>query len=385
MRLNAQSLAATAFTLTLVFSCHPLGLDINGSRNPKSSENRVSRNKYQQPFAVTSIWNMPLGSAAKYVPADIPAHQYTGTEADVIVLTPDAPIAKVYTNQVGWTQGNRCAAETNAGFTVPVPRDFLVPDERPSTPNSSAAFLLTDGRTLAQFQPVARCQNDGPVTFTAGARFADVDIYGDGIEGAHGGSGLSSIGGTIRLGELIKGAPPMRHALKVNLNAATSISPNQGGYRWPAKNADSCAPNCYNGQNSALRMGALLALKQEFSETKLETEPAKQLTWTLKNYGAYVVDNSAWSCYYFAFERSPSGSAAREFAKSWGYTPSGLPYESWTGTDGRMESVPNMETPWGRDMIKIFSALHIVDNNTPETPGGGGTPLQPLAPNIDEP
>ena len=34
-------------------------------------------------------------------------------------------------------------------------------------------------------------------------------------EGAHGGSGLSSIGGTIRLGELVPGGV-IRHALKIN-------------------------------------------------------------------------------------------------------------------------------------------------------------------------
>ena len=326
---------------------------------------------------------MPIGSSAKYIPAAIPAHEFTAAEADVIVMTPDAPATNVYFNQVGWTQGNRCSEVTFSGFTVPVPKDFIVPDERPATPNSSGAFLLSDGRTLAQFQPVTRCQSGGSVTFTASARFADVDIHGDGIEGAHGGSSLSSIGGTIRVGELVKGAPPIRHALKINLNAATSLSPTLSGFRWPAKNADSCAPSCYGGQNPSLRMGALLALKEEFDRDALETEPARQLAWTLKNYGAYVVDNSAWSCYYIAFERGPSGSAIREFAESWGYTPSGLPYDAWTSTEGNMESRPNVGTPWGRDMIKIFSALHVIENNSIETPGGGGTPLQPLAPPIN--
>jgi hypothetical protein len=31
-------------------------------------------------------------------------------------------------------------------------------------------------------------------------------------------------------------------------------------------------------------------------------------------------------------------------------------------------------------MRKIFTALHVVDNNSPETIGGGGMPLAPLAP-----
>jgi len=34
-----------------------------------------------------------------------------------------------------------------------------------------------------------------------------------------GGSGLSSFGGAIRLGELLPGAPPIQHALKLELFA----------------------------------------------------------------------------------------------------------------------------------------------------------------------
>ncbi len=41
-----------------------------------------------------------------------------------------------------------------------------------------------------------------------------VDLYGDGAYGAHWGSGLSALGGSIHLGELLS-PEPMRHALKV--------------------------------------------------------------------------------------------------------------------------------------------------------------------------
>jgi hypothetical protein len=42
-------------------------------------------------------------------------------------------------------------------------------------------------------------------------------------------------------------------------------------------------------------------------------------------------------------------------------------------------------SPWARDMDKIFLNLHIVVNNTPETIGGGGEPRVPLAPELIEP
>ncbi len=43
----------------------------------------------------------------------------------------------------------------------------------------------------------------------------NISILEDGRFGAHGGSGLSSVGGTIRSGELDPDAPPIPHALKV--------------------------------------------------------------------------------------------------------------------------------------------------------------------------
>ena len=45
----------------------------------------------------------------------------------------------------------------------------------------------------------------------------NVDLYGDGRLGAHGGSGLSCIGGSIRAGEFMPGTPHVRHVLKVDV------------------------------------------------------------------------------------------------------------------------------------------------------------------------
>ena len=47
-------------------------------------------------------------------------------------------------------------------------------------------------------------------------RFPNVsDIFGDGALGAHGGSGLSGFGGSVRAGELLPATGPIRHALKL--------------------------------------------------------------------------------------------------------------------------------------------------------------------------
>ena len=69
-------------------------------------------------------------------------------------------------------------------------------------------------------------------------------LYGDGIQGAHGGSMLSSIGGTIRLGELRPNSGPMRHALKINIYGAKNFykcRKKEECNRWPAPASDGYA------------------------------------------------------------------------------------------------------------------------------------------------
>ena len=49
-----------------------------------------------------------------------------------------------------------------------------------------------------------------------GYNFGDTDLRGDGIRGSHGGSAMSALGGSIRLGELTRGEP-IRHAIDLLL------------------------------------------------------------------------------------------------------------------------------------------------------------------------
>jgi hypothetical protein len=335
------------------------------------NDDRPPRDKLKQPFASTSIWNMPVGSGARYVPARIPPASNLRADEDVIVLTPHAPLTEVWTYGFdSWARplGNRCAAQTNTALRVPFPTNFTLPDEAPDSPNSSGAILARDGRTLIQFQPVTRCSAGGRITYQAGARYANVDIYGDGIRGAHGGSGLSSIGGTIRLGEMSVAGSTIPHALKLNLDCARACyrGPTRSqSFRWPATTADACAPGCYGGTNPALRMGALLALPAGFDVNALETEPGRILARTLRDYGAYLVDSTGWDSYAWSTERSPDGRFVDEFRRRWGFD---------------FEVNGNGRSPWGRDNHLIISALQVVDNNAPDRIGGGGWPRAPYAP-----
>jgi len=375
-----------------------------------------ARDPLKWPFASTSIWNMPIGSNAVYAPANIPAifdepdtpvdemewAPMPSVDWDIIVLTPTAPLTNIVRNNVGWNAGDRCATD-NPGdllFRLPMPSNFIVPDPYeppqtpPATPNGSAAFLKPDGRTLIQTQPFTRCVAGGPgTTWTDRSLFPPVDLYGDGIKGSHGGSGLSAIGGSLRIGELQRGSPERpRHALKLNVYSAlilydcSSRDPQstENCFRWPAQWADNYAPDDVPygygrrraGNSREMKMGALLAIPASvnLSTMGLETEPGKQLAWTLQNYGAYINDTQEEQAFTFDAESGPGPDGLFTSFKAQFEFDYGFPLEQrWRGTS-RNTSL------WSSDMQKLMTALHVVTNNGPNSIGGGGTPRQPLAP-----
>jgi hypothetical protein len=287
-------------------------------------------------------------------------------------------------NTAGWDRNkSRCGTVTDTRVfeeLVPVPDDFSTdPGFLGLTPNMSAALLLADGVTVKQTQPFHICGPGG--TVTSQYLFPDVHLRdGDGIRGAHGGSGMSSLGGTVRLGELVPGGV-IRHALKVNLFARKylhySADESTPGYRWPAVVADGYAGNsthpcAYGGENPELQMGALLALDRQFDLGRLRTEPARILARAFMDYGAYVVDDTCWDVFAVATEWSPDGRVIDEFKEVWGW-----PMETAKLSSCREE---NPECLWARDIADLLQAMQVVINNSMDRPGGGGVRYRPLAP-----
>lgn len=322
---------------------------------------------------------MPIGSGAVFVDAELNPRPggnawaaMPGIDGEQLILEPAAPLTGIYYSKAAWSGANRCAATGGLLFSVPIPRNYVIPH---SLRNSAAVFLMPDGRTLVQSQPVARCTAGG--AGTAYVKFANVDLYGNGTTGAHGGSGLSAIGGSIRLGELRPGSSTgPRHALKVNVYAREALyrcASRPACSRWPAITSDSYALGWYgsvgNNQNSAMKMGALLAIpgSRSILALGLETMPARQLAWTLQNYGAYIVDDTYAPGFDFSAEEGPHGAKKDEFKRDWGFD---------------MAQKAQNDTPWVRDIQRLMQALHVVDNNSEAYMGGGGMPRQPLAPEI---
>lgn len=327
------------------------------------------RDPYSWPFSSQSIWNMPLGTDAQFSLTGllpVSGKPMTGN-ISVIILRPDAPLVSLFENGAAWTGGDRCVAEGAELFQLPVPDDFIVPNNRE---NNSLAALLPDGRTIKQAQPFARCVPGGLAT--ALVAYPDADIFGAGREGASGGSGLSSLGGTLRVGELRPGGAPVRHTLKLSVSAENLMACSDPAdcYRWPAVRGDASAPNEYTGELPELTMGSLLALPPTVTveDLALETEPGRMLAQVLADYGGYVSNQTGASIYALSVETGPDGDFMDQFQQDWG-----LSFEADAGT------------PWTNDVVKIFQELRVVTNNTLESVGGGGLPVVPLAPPLLEP
>lgn len=178
------------------------------------------RDPYLWPFSQQSIWNMPVGSQAEYVHAKIQKATAWGMtkDEDIIVLSKSAAMTDIYVNNAEWDRNkDRCTKDGGLLFRAPLPENFVVSKNTwdGQTPNSGLAILMADGVTIKQTQPFARCE--AGKFGTSKYVFSDVNILGDGYYGAHGGSGLSAIGGTLRLGELKRNSGAIRHALKINL------------------------------------------------------------------------------------------------------------------------------------------------------------------------
>lgn len=349
-----------------------------------TSDFPTSRTPVAWPFAWDSIWNLPIGDSAAYVPAQIRSGDYgLYAEEDILILSSTAPLVDVIAHDADWDPNRkRCdsiVSPTQRLFTgVPVPAAFSTePDYAGGgeTPNHSAAILMPDGLTIRQTQPLHRCGPGGPVVSQSNYPNDNIKT-GNGIDGAHGGSAMSSLGGTIRLGELQPNST-IRHALKILLDAAQygyyRADDPTPGYRWPAQWADAGAETYYNGQEPALEMGALLALKPDFAVDNLRTAPAKIIAHALRDYGGYWVDNAAWNAYLLAVEWSPEGRVLDEFEATWGF-----PFVS-----PQPASCTNTAEPacrWSKDMADIFTNLHVVDNNKPQSVGGPGVRRLPCAP-----
>ena len=313
-----------------------------------------TRDPWLWPFASNSIWNHPIGSEARYVPAGLKAAGGFGIDVEILLrVAADAPerplfAPKSWDHRAGGTQ-HLPPVRINDQDTVPDARQYW-------TPNFCAALLLPDNRTVRHLAPLCRPEPGGPVF---AYHMGESDLHGNGIAGSHGASRMSALGGSVRVGELT-GEAPIRHALKCCLFAKPYcyFGDDRRGFRWPAAGADGYAgKQSYGGANKAVVMGSLLALPPDADVSRLQTPVGKKLAAALRDYGCYIVDDAAHDVFYLCAERGVEEEAEKTF---------GHKLSDW----------PELKA----DIHALLPLLAVVDNNAPDRVGGGGTPRAPLAP-----
>lgn len=326
-----------------------------------------SRDPWLWPFSQNSIWNTPIGENAEYEPAGLEPAANVGVDIQhFLELDKNDPLRPVLGSTV-WGPG-RCEGTQSIGISFNVKDDWIVPDAGNSpyglTPNSNFAFRLPESDMVFEGSMVSRCIEGGPVYMPDWMKYPDnrkyQDIMGDGLSGGgQGASGMSALGGTIRLGELVNDEP-VRHALKINPWAEKYCYYSQSipGYKWPAKSADNYASEGYKGTDPLIVMGTLFAIPPDVTEESLEltTIPGRKLFFTMQNYGVYFTEDAAWDTWDIILERD----AEIEFKEKYGFSMS--------------------SSTWRIELNKLMKALQIVVNNSPSGIGGGGQALQPLAP-----
>lgn len=266
----------------------------------------TTRNKYLHPFPVDSIWNRPIGANAVRQPANLgyqSAWNPYGWSVGMVTHDPDhlglGPTDPIKTLTV------TSAGSSHNGAQVRVPADLY----HDGGLNGCAALLVASNPDLIlQGQPITVSPGGNPKwtwTIPSGTE-TNLKTNADASRlGSHGGSRLSTLGGTLRPGELTD-QEPIHHALKLNVHASRYLyGGGPAGHTWPADRADnswnqSGHPERYGWRGATpptyMLMGALLALPSAFSDLGYHPK-VKKLIAALKNYGAYVVDNTAWAVY----------------------------------------------------------------------------------------
>jgi hypothetical protein len=378
-----------------------------------TSEARNCRDRFHQPFAADSPWNMAIGDEAVYMPGDIFAKAAPiafFNDHDYIITTTDTdPLTAVFAQgEWGATPAVYCTRKTTEKvMQIPFPRNatFTAFGE-----NNAFAVLLPDKTTIIQSQPLYRCKPDAPI-LALGAPWLvqrhtgtpiNVSIEAGGhatMLGPHGGSGLSAIGGTIRLGEMAPGGA-IHHALKLELSAREYYHRVNATdcHRWPALPRDRCPE--FKGTNEHIQPGSLLAVPPMLSaalETELSSAPALKLLGALTEYGGYLVDDTGHSNRgTFVAEPAVVDEVNRlyGFPLYWVFAPNNKT-KAWCNvskTPCRRSCCAAPPCGCNRtahdefftDMLAVFQALHVVTNSGPDAIGGGGKrrrpPAAPLCP-----
>ncbi len=303
------------------------------------SASAAGRDPWLWPFGPKSEWNTPLGSGATFAGPDAPITRdlhaggaiiHAGEWSHPLYLARESdPVVDIYDK------------ENNRHFRAHVP-----PNARPDPKSDAHMYVVApDKHSVIEMYATKPTSGGGWTT----ARAFQVNLYGSGThltDGKYPGvraMDASGFGGLIRAWELRQGRIP--HAITFLLPPDRLTH----GPVWPSAREDYWGFRDYKGH---VPIGALAAIPPDVDIASLGLSRGGQtLAHALQDYGAYCDDSSGYAGITLSAEGAAEGSS--ELA----------------------------------DMRRDFPRLHVlmlpVTNNTPATPGGGGTPRQPPAPPLD--
>lgn len=357
--LSSSSLGATEASS---FSVLPQNLSANNSgqllaqRVDRSRRNRQrsSRNSFH-----LNIFRQTVGGRANLVSTGMERAKFDKVHFEPQYYIPrgaGSSLRSVYFREGVWEKGSsgdrkRCSPSSpRKGVTkVPVPASFRTSSH---SANHFSIFEMPDG-SIREVDLFQWCK--GYSTPVSNNRVRDFNPRNNPIKGAKGGSNLSGYIGGIFPGDLTGSKENLGYVLDMTLPLA-HLSPEGGGYVWPAGKADRNHKKRYKGRNPNVKMGALLALPRSFPVSSLETEPARKIARTMMAYGAIVRNATPGNVIQYVVNIVPGKESVRsELRRELGYDPT------------RNSRKP---TPFYRDMLKIQQSLKVVKDNTSSTPGG---------------
>lgn len=400
---------------------------------PVLTDDGTTRNVYLWPWASRSYWNTPMGKSAQRVKlyTRIVRPGTTGpgsaqTDPTVfdcdpthIILTPDEPEIEAVGLKSYTTGENhkRCADGPNTTGKVidrlPWPSSYLIHSDNE---NAMGVVLRKDRRTVIQQQPVTRCKAGGRIAYLRQTSMRDQDILEDlGHNGCHGGSRAGGLGGCLRIGEL---GPDQeygpRHVIGVTWCMASSAAKpqnyggNAGGrrrypdfprgcFRGIAETADSGTFSTSKGYGvradprtpAGMVMGARLQVDPAKTPESLgiRTAPGRKLLWTAQHFGFFIGDESGYSPptsaapygiggFLLWTERGPQGDYKRWFQDAWA---SELGENCWNG-NSHARAQHSARLDWVADLMTIYLACDLADDDSEANPGGSGERIWARAP-----
>lgn len=400
----------------------------------------MGRNALKWAFSVGSFWNQPRSTTATLVPvgravAAITAqglplrgvtfigksgatYTYTGGKCPdgrtaPTAMDPTQPLQSIWRNGGQTAQRQYASAPpTVLHANIPMNPNFIVPS---SGSNSTASFVGADGSTLFNYAQtchatVGTYTGSTPATsgtatpglLTAGHGAQYGTIFGDGQGGSEAGSGLSSLGGVVRAGELVtayNGGTPIAipHALRIDMNGHSDMSSAGTGYRWPATMADGkyATPgdhNFYDGffpqcvEGSQLTLPIVGGLPSIWSS--LQTNAGKVFALTMAIYGFYPCNDATNSRWTIPFEYNQSITTDTdgipiEFLNTFGHSFVQNVNGSGVGTTSPGSVVSHaFAADWQLMITNAYVNNTVASNNIP---GGPSPYYAPLAPAFGPP